>query len=262
MSDLRHAVFTPNFGTFGDAALLADLAERSEAAGWDAWFLWDHVIHRHRNEVAIDPWMALAVMAARTERIRLGTMITPVPRRRPWNLSRQVVTLDRLSAGRAVLGVGIGATGTGEFDSFGGEEADEVVRGEMLDEGLELIADLWSGRETNHSGPHYRVEGVTFRPVPVQDPIPVWVAAVWPHRRPLVRAARFQGVMPLGLPGPSALARVRELAGEGKDIAVKPDGRPLAEWEHAGATWMVHELDRTMRVEDVERAIGSGPGER
>src|ERR1700733_121057 len=105
---MRHALFVPNFGTFSDPSLVADLGARSEATGWDGLFLWDHVVHRSGDEEVVDPWMALALAASRTSRIKLGPLITPLPRRRPWNVARQAVTLDRLSGGRAVLGVGLG----------------------------------------------------------------------------------------------------------------------------------------------------------
>jgi alkanesulfonate monooxygenase SsuD/methylene tetrahydromethanopterin reductase-like flavin-dependent oxidoreductase (luciferase family) len=255
---VRHAIFVPNFGTFCDPLLVADLAARSESAGWDGWFLWDHVVHRLGDEPAVDPWVTLAAVAMRTSRIKLGPMVTPVPRRRPWNLARQAATLDHLSAGRVVLGVGIGASGTPEFDGFG-EEEDLVTRGAMLDEGLDVMASLWAGDHMHHSGDHYKVEGVRFRPAPVQSPLPVWVAAVWPHRRPLRRAAHWQGVVPLELPGPQTLEEVFQIVGPGKDVAVKSGGHPVRAWEEAGATWILHEVGRDWPVSQVESFIDAGP---
>ena len=257
---MRHAIFTPNFGTFCDPTLVADLAARAESTGWDAWFLWDHVVHRLGNEPAVDPWITLAAIAMRTSNLKLGPMVTPIPRRRPWNVARQAATLDQLSAGRVVLGVGIGAWGTPEFDGFG-EEEDLVRRGSMLDEGLDVISSLWAGGEMHHSGEHYRVEGVQFRPPPVQSPLPVWVAAVWPNRRPLRRAAHWQGVVPLGLPGPEALAEVLAIIGQGKDVCVKGDGHASSSWESAGATWLLHEAGRDWPVEKVESFIDAGPSD-
>ena len=145
--------------------------------------------------------MALALAAKATSRIRLGTVVTPVPRRRPWNLARQAATLDHISGGRAVLGVGAGTMRTPEFRAFG-EETEIARRAAMLDEGLEVIDAAWSGAPVHHAGEYYRVDGITFHPVPVQRPLPVWVAATWPHQRPLRRAARWQGVVPERLPGP------------------------------------------------------------
>jgi alkanesulfonate monooxygenase SsuD/methylene tetrahydromethanopterin reductase-like flavin-dependent oxidoreductase (luciferase family) len=256
---LRFAVWAPNFGSFADARLVADLAARTEAAGWDGWFLWDHVVHLRGDEPVVDPWMALALAATATSRIRLGTLVTPVPRRRPWNLARQVATLDQISGGRAVLGVGIGSVRTGEFRDFG-EETDPVRRAAMLDEGLELIAGLWSGETVHHKGENYQVDGFAFRPVPVQDPLPVWVGAVWPHRRPLRRAARWQGVFPERLPGPEAVAQIRREVGPDKDIVVSSrEHHPARELAAAGATWWLLSLQADDAIGEVEALIDAGP---
>jgi alkanesulfonate monooxygenase SsuD/methylene tetrahydromethanopterin reductase-like flavin-dependent oxidoreductase (luciferase family) len=255
---VRHAIFVPNFGVFSDPVLVSDLARRAESAGFDGWFLWDHVVHRDGDEPAADPWITLAAVATSTSRIRLGPMVTPLPRRRPWNVARQAATLDHLSGGRVVLGVGIGAERTPEFGGFG-EEEDLATRGSMLDEGLELLKALWNGEEMHHEGPHYKVEGVRFRPAPVQNPLPVWVAAVWPNRRPMRRAARWQGIVPLGLPGPESLAEVFSFAGEGKDVAVKAGGYSVRSWEEAGATWMLHEIGAYVPLRQVAQLIDSGP---
>ncbi len=255
---MRFALWAPNFGVFADASLVADLAGRAEAAGWDGWFLWDHVVHMAGNEPVVDPWMALAAAALATRRIRLGTVVTPLPRRRPWNVARQAATLDRLSGGRAVLGVGIGTERTEEFRGFG-EETDPVRRAAMLDEGLDLIADLWTGAAVHHQGEHYRVDGVAFQPVPVQNPLPVWVAAVWPHRRPLRRVARWQGVVPERLPGPEAVREIRNVVGPDKDIVVSPGERPPREWASAGATWWMERLCADAVVGEVEALVDAGP---
>lgn len=257
---MRHAIFVPNFGVFSDPVLVADLAARSESAGWDGWFLWDHVVYRNGDEPAADPWLTLGAVAQNTSRIRLGPLVTPLPRRRPWNVARQAVTLDHLSGGRVVLGVGIGTRTTPEFSGFG-EVEDLATRGSMLDEGLELIEALWSGEEVNHRGSHYRVEGVRFRPAALQDPIPIWVAAVWPSRKPLRRASRWQGVVPLALPGPEALAGVFAIAGEGNDVAVPAGGHPLRSWREAGATWILHDVGPDAAVAQVEKLIDAGPPE-
>jgi alkanesulfonate monooxygenase SsuD/methylene tetrahydromethanopterin reductase-like flavin-dependent oxidoreductase (luciferase family) len=255
---VRCAPWAPNFGAFADVSLLADLAARSEAAGWDGWFLWDHVVHRAGDEPAVDPWMALAVAATVTTRIRLGTVVTPVPRRRPWNLARQAATLDHLSGGRAVLGAGAGTERTPEFRDFG-EETDLARRVAMLDEGLDLIGAIWSGAPVHHAGMHYRVDGITFQPVPVQRPLPVWVAATWPHQRPLRRAARWQGVVPAALPGPEAVPEIRRVLGPGKDIVIQADGRPARDWARAGATWWLRCLQPGDVISDVQALIDAGP---
>lgn len=239
-------------------SLLADLAARCEAAGWDGWFIMDHVVHQNGDEPAVDPWMALAVAAQVTSRIRLGPMVTPLPRRRPWNVARQATTLDRLSGGRAVLGVGIGSERTPEFGGFG-EETDLTRRAAMLDEGLELVAALWTGAPVHHEGRHYRVDGIRFAPTPIQRPLPVWVTAIWPSRRPLRRAARWQGVFPLALPGPGALAEIIQTAGHGKDVAVQGGHRPAREWEMAGATWWLRHVPPDLPVSDIQALTDAGP---
>jgi alkanesulfonate monooxygenase SsuD/methylene tetrahydromethanopterin reductase-like flavin-dependent oxidoreductase (luciferase family) len=257
---MRQALFIPNFGTFCDPSLVADLAARAEAAGWDGFFLWDHVVHRNGDEPTVDPWITLAAVAIRTSQIRIGPMITPIPRRRPWNVARQAATLDHLSNGRVVLGVGLGTWGTPEFSGFS-EQEDRVERAAMLDEGLEVIEELWTGEVVHHSGPHYRVDGVRFLPVPVQRPIPIWVAGEWPNRRPMRRAARFQGVFPIRLPGPGALAEVFAIVGEGKDVAVEGGEYPVSAWEEAGATWVLRTIRSGEPRSQVEEVIDAGPGQ-
>jgi alkanesulfonate monooxygenase SsuD/methylene tetrahydromethanopterin reductase-like flavin-dependent oxidoreductase (luciferase family) len=255
---VRFALWVPNFGSLADVSLLADLAARSEGAGWDGWFLMDHVVHQGGDEPAVDPWMALAVAARVTSRIRLGPMVTPLPRRRPWNVARQAATLDHLSRGRAVLGVGIGSERTREFEAFD-EETDPARRASMLEEALDLIADLWSGEPIRHHGEHFRAEGVRFEPTPVQRPLPIWVGAIWPNRRPLRRAARWQGVFPLAIPGPEAVREIRRSIGPDGDIAVEGDDHPSQEWERNGATWWFRRLPSGGSIGDSKRLIDVGP---
>ncbi|HEX2156374.1 MAG TPA: LLM class flavin-dependent oxidoreductase [Actinomycetes bacterium] len=195
---MRYAVNVPNFEDYSDVRTVAGLAADAEAAGWDGFFVWDHLafVKAWKLRVA-DPWMLLTGVALATERLRLGPMVTPVPRRRPWKLARETVTLDRLSGGRLILGVGLGEPPEDEYGSFG-EPTDPVVRAAMLDEGLEVLTRLWSGETVSFEGRHYRVEEVAFQPTPVQQPrIPIWVAGAWPRRGPLRRAARFDGSCPL-----------------------------------------------------------------
>jgi alkanesulfonate monooxygenase SsuD/methylene tetrahydromethanopterin reductase-like flavin-dependent oxidoreductase (luciferase family) len=195
---VRYAISVPNFGDFADPGWTLSLAREAESAGWDAFFLWDHLLAWNGNVVA-DPWTLLAAIAVSTERIRVGTMVTPLPRRRPWQVARQVVTLDRLSGGRAVLGVGLGFPPREEFERFG-ESGDTRVRAEMLDEGLEIVAGLMGGGPLTHEGRHFHLDDVTFAPLPEQRPrVPIWVAGAWPNRAPFRRAARFDGVVPIAL---------------------------------------------------------------
>lgn len=139
---MRYAIDVPNFGDYGDARVVGELARETEAAGWDGFFIWDHILFdRGLHVPVVDPWVALAAAAMRTERIRLGTMVTPLARRRPWKLARETVSLDHLSGGRLVLGVGLGASPDTDFSVFG-DEPDERVRAAQLDEGLDVLSGL------------------------------------------------------------------------------------------------------------------------
>jgi alkanesulfonate monooxygenase SsuD/methylene tetrahydromethanopterin reductase-like flavin-dependent oxidoreductase (luciferase family) len=196
---VQYAVNLPNFGPYADPRTVAGLAADAEAAGWDGLFVWDHVTFVKEWELEIgDPWIILAAAALATERLRLGPMITPLPRRRPSKLARETVTLDRLTGGRLVLGVGLGAPPEDEYGSFG-EPTDAGTLAARLDEGLAVLVGLWSGEPFSFCGRHYRVDDVTFRPTPLQRPrIPVWVAGTWPgNQGPFRRAARWDGVVPL-----------------------------------------------------------------
>ncbi len=194
---MHFAVNVPNFGELADAAAVAALAHAAEAAGWDGFFVWDHIAIAQGLPVA-DPFVVLAAVAMRTERLTIGTLVTPLPRRRPWVVARQCTTLDHLSKGRFVLGVGIGFPPEAEFGTFG-EPTDARTRAEMLDEGLDVLQLMWSGRNDAFHGEHYEIAEWSFAPAPQQQPrIPIWVAGTWPNRAPFRRAALFEGVYPLG----------------------------------------------------------------
>ena len=247
----RRAIFVAPFGELADARRLARLAEAAEARGWDGFFLWDHLVYVETRELA-DPWIAMAAIAYATERVRIGPLVTPTPRRRIHKLARETATLDRLSGGRLVLGVGIGGDRHGEFAPFG-DPADPRERARLLDEGLERLVELWGGE---------------FAPPPAQEPrIPIWVAARWPKRRPMRRAARWDGIFPIDLEGPEDLAELaagmRELraGAEGPfDIVVtNPAGTDPAPWEQAGATWCLTGFGRDPTEAEVREAIDAGP---
>jgi alkanesulfonate monooxygenase SsuD/methylene tetrahydromethanopterin reductase-like flavin-dependent oxidoreductase (luciferase family) len=219
---MRYAVNVPNFEDYSDVRTVAALAADAEAAGWDGFFVWDHLAFVKAWKLRIaDPWILLTGVALATERLRLGPMVTPLARRRPWKVARETVTLDRLSGGRLVLGVGLGEPPEDEFGSFG-EPADPVVRAAMLDEGLEVLTRLWSGETVSFSGRHYRVDEVAFQPTPLQRPrIPIWVAGAWPRRGPLRRAARFDGSCPLKVDAGGELATLE--AGELRELRAVVD---------------------------------------
>ena len=203
MATLQRGLAVPCFAE--DPMELARLGIEAERAGFDGFFLWDHMVFSNTGEgpPIVDPWLVLAVVAASTTRIRLGTMITPVPRRRPWQLARETTTLDRLSNGRLILGVGIGSPAYGDFGIFH-EPSGERERAELLDEGLDVLAGLWSGEKFSYQGSHFTVDPVRFTPTPVQRPrIPVWVGGVLPAARPIARAARWDGMVPIRFAGGS-----------------------------------------------------------
>lgn len=194
---MRFSINVPNFGDYADPRAVAKVAVAAEQAGWDGLFVWDHVVHRRHPGAFGDPWMLLTAAALATSRIRLGTLVTPVARRRPQQLARQVATLDGLSGGRVIFGAGLGGPIEDEYASFG-DTTDPVVLAERLDEGLDLLQRFWSGEPVNHHGRHFEVRDVTLLPASVQRPRPpVWIAGFWPHRRPMRRAARWDGAVPL-----------------------------------------------------------------
>src|SRR4051812_47040547 len=191
---MRFGLTLPPFDGLADPGLLADLAVAAEAAGWDGVFVWDHVRYRAPVRAATDPWIALAAIAVRTERIALGPMVTPLARRRPHIVARQLVAIDQLSAGRVVLRAGLGPDRSGEEFARFGEQPDLAIRAAMLDEALDVITALLGGEPVDHHGTHYTATDVTFLPRPVRGHIPVWIAARWPNPRPLQRAARYDGL--------------------------------------------------------------------
>ncbi|GAA1520204.1 LLM class flavin-dependent oxidoreductase [Kribbella lupini] len=197
---MRFSINIPNFGDFADARTVARVAAAAEDAGWDGLFVWDHVVHskaKRKGQPFGDPWMLLTAAALATSRIILGPLVTPIARRRPEQLARQVATLDQLSGGRVVFGAGLGGPIDDEFGSFGDVTDPKVLAG-RLDEGLDLLARYWSGDTVNHHGDHYRVDDVTLLPATSQAPRPpVWIAGYWPRKAPMRRAARWDGAVPL-----------------------------------------------------------------
>jgi alkanesulfonate monooxygenase SsuD/methylene tetrahydromethanopterin reductase-like flavin-dependent oxidoreductase (luciferase family) len=190
----------PNHGEYGDPHVLLQLAQDTEEAGWDGFFTWDHIVKYNDNRIPVaDPWVVLSAVAVKTSRIRIGTMVTPIARRRPWKLAKETVTLDHLSEGRLILGIGLGARSHAEFGVFG-DESDPKLRAEIVDESLQVITGLWSGETFRFKGEHFSIDETRFRPRPIQSPrIPIWIAGTWPNTKPMQRAARWDGAFPIGV---------------------------------------------------------------
>lgn len=191
---MRYGLVFPSM----DVHVVPDLAAEAEAAGWDGVFIPDCIWIEGVEDEALgyDPWITLAAVATRTERIRFGTMITPPSRRRPWKLARETVSLDRLSNGRLILPVGLGALDDAGFGKVG-EATDRKTRAQLLDESLQILTGLWSGEPFAHHGDHYDFDAMTFRPTPVQQPrIPIWVVGLWGSERSMARALRYDGLLP------------------------------------------------------------------
>jgi len=248
---VKRGIFLAPFDELVDPRVLAELATSAESRGWNGFFLWDHIAYREPVRAVADPWVALAAMASASEHLRLGPMVTPLSRRRVQKLARETVTLDHLSRGRVTLGVGLGSDRNGELEPFG-EVVDARERARLLDQGLDRLNAFWGGE---------------FEPLPVQRPrIPVWVAARWPKRRPVRRAARWDGLFPIDLPGPDALAELADEVAALRPVDAAPfdlvaeiepgdDARP---WEAAGATWVLTGFGRQPREAEVRETIDAG----
>jgi alkanesulfonate monooxygenase SsuD/methylene tetrahydromethanopterin reductase-like flavin-dependent oxidoreductase (luciferase family) len=284
---VRYSINIPNFGDFADARTVATVAAAAEAAGWDGLFVWDHVVHdkqRRKGQPFGDPWMLMTAAALATSRLRIGPLVTPVARRRPEQLARQVATLDALSGGRVIFGAGLGGPIDDEFASFG-DTTDPVVLAERLDEGLELLTRYWTGETVDHDGPHFRVRSTELLPATVQRPRPpVWIAGYWPNRRPMRRAAEWDGAVPLFASARHGQApssdELRELvdyiamqrgdrAAEPYDVVVggvsenSTAADLIGPLRDAGATWWDERQVQTnpdhYRAEPVLRRIEAGP---
>jgi alkanesulfonate monooxygenase SsuD/methylene tetrahydromethanopterin reductase-like flavin-dependent oxidoreductase (luciferase family) len=265
---MRSGLWFPLFDELAEPAAIARLAVEAEEAGWHGVFVWDHLRWREPIREVADPWITLTAIATATEKVKLGLMVTPLARRRPAKVAKETATLDRLSQGRLVLGVGLGGDRFAREFSKTGEQLDDRLRGEMLDEALEILTGAWSGEPVNHRGKHYLIDDVRFLPRPVQEPgIPVWVAAYAGNMKPLRRAARYDGFFPVGLENVDqfahAVATVRDLRG-GKtapyDIAVElPPGTDVAPYVEAGATWWMTGLEPGTSLDEVRGVIREGP---
>jgi len=262
---VHHGICLANIGTYSDPRVGVRVAEAAEASGWDGVFIWDHLAFVW-GAPAADPWITLAAVAGATSRVRIGTAVTPVARRRPQVLAHEVATLDVLSGGRVVFGAGLGGSPV-EFGKFG-EPTDAAVRAAMLDEGLDLLRRFWSGDEVTHRGDHFTVEGVRLAPTPVQPRVPIWIGGNRPAS--LRRAARWDGWLadsadPTGMTlSPDDVARSLDWIGRGDDFDVavlgQSDRGDPGAYERVGATWWLENVhDRRGSVDEVLARVSAGP---
>lgn len=270
---IRSALWLPIFDELADPRTVAAIAADAEEAGWHGVFVWDHLRWREPVVDVADPWITLTAIAAATERIRIGPMVSALPRRRPAKVAKEAATLDRFSGGRLTLGVGIGGDRFGQELSKTGEELDDRLRGQMLDESLAVLTAAWTGDPVTFDGDHHHIESLPFRPRPVQEPgIPIWVAAFPTSRKPRRRAARHDGIFPVNLTSPDQLAEivadVTQLRAEACvdaaapfDVATEPPpGTDLDPWIAAGATWWLAGFDpESVTVDDVRGVLRDGP---
>lgn len=258
----RRGLFVAPFDALADPRVVGDLAAAAEDAGWDGFFVWDHLQYGERVTAIADVWTCCAAVALRTDRVLFGPMVTPLPRRRPQMLARQASSLAVLSGGRFVLGLGLGDDWVGEFSAFG-DEPDPRVRGAMLDDGLAVLTGLLSGEPVDHDGDHYAARDVRFLPAPA---VPIWLAGRFGNRAPLRRAARYDGYFVIGLNGSDDLERVADDLADhsppsGFDVVVdlQPDQDP-APWLDRGATWVLTRIGPyDLDLAEVRGIINAGP---
>ena len=251
---MHRAVGVPNLAEYADPHVLVELAVGAERAGWDGFFIWDHLVPEDPLTPAADPQVALAAIAAATSRVRIGAMVTPLARRRPHKVARETVTLDQLARGRLIFGAGLGWSRELEHEAFG---EDGAARGDKLDEALQVLTGLWSGETVDFTGEHYTVRGIRFVP---GVRIPVWIGGGWPVKRPFRRAALYDGVFPIirGAPHEQTMAPqlLREIVAYtfshrpshlgALDVVMEGnsegDRAALREYKAAGLSWYVEKL--------------------
>lgn len=278
---MKYGLYIANYGKVAFARTLATLAGDAEKSGWDGFFLWDSMSGEDKGLPTVDAITALAAVAAKTKRIRFGTIVMPLARRRPWKVARETTTLDHFSNGRLILGVGLGYPSDQEFERFA-EDPNDKVRAEKLDEALRILVGLWSGKLFSYNGRYFTVKQTRFHPPCKQKPrIPIWVGGLWPNKAPFRRAARWDGVIPLKLaPGikqlqpndlRNILAYIRrnQRSATTFDVAViggttgtnrRKDRAKVERFARAGATWWLESLYTSRNSpEKMGQRIRKGP---
>jgi alkanesulfonate monooxygenase SsuD/methylene tetrahydromethanopterin reductase-like flavin-dependent oxidoreductase (luciferase family) len=239
---VRFGVQLRTLDAFADPRETVRVARAAEEAGWEALLVWDHLVWAATGAASADPWVTLGACAVSTERLLLGTAVTPLPRRRPQMLAQELATLSLATGGRVVFGAGIGGR-SGEFETFG-EPGDDRVRASMLDEGLDVLSRLLSGERVDHAGEHYRVDGVALRPVPLA-PIPFWIGGN--SKGALRRAARWDGWLADGSDEARNTMSPDEVAEKAQGIRDvcfigHSEQADLAAYEAAGVTWWIENV--------------------
>lgn len=257
----RRGLFVAPFDALADPRAVADLAAVAENAGWEGFFVWDHLQYGERVADVADVWACCAAVAMRTESLLLGPMVTPLARRRPQVLARQAASLAVMSGGRFVLGLGLGDDAVGEFSAFG-DEPEPRVRARLLDEGLDVLTGLLSGEPVDHDGPHYAARGARFRPAPR---VPIWLAGRFGNAAPMRRAARHDGFFVIGLDGPDDLDTVTAgLAthdpATGFDVVDLLAHQDPAPWLERGASWVLTRIGPfDLDLDEARRIAAAGP---
>jgi alkanesulfonate monooxygenase SsuD/methylene tetrahydromethanopterin reductase-like flavin-dependent oxidoreductase (luciferase family) len=265
----------------GDIHTIGEMASQAEAAGWDGVFYWDGIFIAGKA-LMYDPWVVLASIALCTTRVRIGAILTPLSRRRPWKLARETVSVDHLSQGRLIVPVGLGALDDGGFARVG-EATARRVRAELLDEGLDILTGLWSGQPFSYQGRHYHLDSMNFTPTPLQKPrIPLWVVGAWPRAKSMQRVLRYDGLMPNKLAPDGTQAEITpddiramkayidqhrtlttpfDIITEGETPGDDPEQaaalvRPYAE---AGSTWWMEARWQARTIDELRTRIAQGP---
>ncbi|MQG39115.1 MAG: LLM class flavin-dependent oxidoreductase [SAR202 cluster bacterium] len=273
---MKFGIDIPNFEPFHNLEVIKQLAIEAEHYEWDGFFIWDHM-WLGMDIAFVDPWVALTVIATVTKSIRFGTMVTPIPRRRPWKLARETVSIDVLSNGRLILGVGSGWPPELEFAPFS-ETVDNAKRGETLDEGLDVLTGLWKGQPFSYEGRYFNINEVTFKPTPVQTPrIPIWIGGMWPNKKPFIRASKWDGVFPISKSekpvSPKEIIEIKSficrqshpkqqydiVAAGISNKNTKEQNVLLKSYKKAGATWWIESLEQCKTPEDALQIIKNGP---